>query len=185
MTTTSPDAAFQAFLATAWLPSFDGSAADDAAGEPRGNTHYGVVRATWDGAIARGAAVSDPNFDTAPKADFGIVLRIVCWDAINGDRLTTGGAGGVAVVLAAMAMAAGSDAATRLLQRLLPPLAVDGVMGPMTTALTVTGVQAGRNMVDELTTADEAFFASLANAPLYLHGWDRRAEAFAAVARAL
>ena len=31
--------------------------------------------------------------------------------------------------------------------------------------------------------ADEAFFASLPKAPMFLHGWTRRAEAFAAVAR--
>ena len=177
------DRAWQTFLATAWRPDFDGSASDDAPGEPRGNTHWGVIRPTWQTAMAHNVVVSDQNFDTAPKPDFGVVLRAVCWRSVWGDQISSAGAPGVAIVLANMAMAAGAYRAVMLLQRTLGGLVVDGAMGPATCGATIGAVYAGRDMIGDLTRADEAFFASLPKAPMFLHGWTRRAEAFAAVAR--
>lgn len=175
--------AWQTFLATAWRPDFDGSASDDAPGEPRGNTHWGVIRPTWKMAMAHDVVVSDHNFDTAPQSDFGLVLRAVCWWPVRGDQLSSAGAPGVAIVLANMAMEAGAYRAVMLLQRTLGHLVVDGTMGPATFAATINAIAAGSDMIGELTKADEAFFASLPKAPMFLHGWTRRAEAFAAVAR--
>lgn len=180
--TTIEDRAWQAFLDLAWRPDFDGSAADDAAGEPRGNTHWGVVRATWAGAFAfDGVTVSNSDFDTAPQSDFAKVLRWACWNAIDGDRLAQYGRGGTAIVLANMAMAAGARQAVLLLQRTLGTVVVDGVMGPVTRLATCAR---GQPLIDDLTNADDVFFAGLRTAPLYLHGWTRRAEAFRAAADA-
>lgn len=183
-TPTIADRAWERFLATAWRPGFDGSASDDAPGESRGNTHWGVIRSTWKTAMAHNAVVSDHNFDTAPQSDFGIVLRVACWRPVWGDQLSSIGAPGVAIVLANMAMAAGAHQSVMLLQRTLGALVVDGAMGPATYAATIGAVYTGRDMIGELTRADEAFFASLTKAPMFLHGWTRRAEAFMAVARA-
>ena len=177
------DRAWQTFLSTAWRPDFDGSASDDAPGEPPGNTHWGVIRATWETAISRGLVVSDPNFSTAPQADFALVLRWACWRPVYGDQLSSAGGAGVAIVLANMAMAAGAYRAVMLLQRTLGGLVIDGGMGPATYAATISALDKGRVLIGELTRADEAFFASLPNALMFLHGWTRRAEAFAAVAR--
>ena len=116
MTDTTADRAWQRFLDTAWRPDFDGSASDDAAGEPRGNTHWGVIRATWATALTNGVVVSNPNFDTAPQDDFGLVLRWACWRLIWGDQLSSAGGAGVAIVLANMAMTAGAHQAVMLLQ---------------------------------------------------------------------
>lgn len=178
----TPDVAFAAFLSLAWRPDFDGSAKDDAVGEPRGNTHWGVIRSTYDRSVASGAMVSDRNFDTAPKSDFAAILKRECWDACWCNQMVRGGAAGVAVVLANMAMAAGAGRAVLLLQRLIGAHE-DGQMGPKTTAATLKAIASGRDMIGELTAADEAFFAALMTAPLYLKGWNRRAEVFEAAAR--
>jgi len=181
----TPDAAYAAFEGLAWRPDFDGSAKDDAVEEPRGNTHWGVVRSTYDRSVAQGAPVSDPNFDTAPQSDFGIVLRRECWDACWCNQLVKGGAAGaagVALILANMAMAAGAPEAVLLLQRVVNTHQ-DGHMGPITVKATLAMLQAGKDVIGLLTNADEAFFATLKTAPLYLKGWDRRAEVFEAAAR--
>ena len=188
MTDSIADRAWRTFLATAWRPDFDGSATDDAPGEPRGNTHWGIIRATWKAAMAHNVVVSDQNFDTAPQSDFGVVLRAVCWQSIRGDQLSlVGGAcgAGVAIVLANMAMATGAYRAVMLLQRTLGHLVVDGAMGPATFAATIRAITAGLDIIGDMTRADEAFFASLPKAPMFLHGWTRRAEAFAVAARDL
>ena len=178
------DSAFDTFLTTAWRPDFDGSADDDAAGEPRDNTHYGVIRATWNTEVARGAPVSDANFDTAPKTDFATVLRMACWSAVKGDQLADAGLGGVAIVLANIAMASGSREAVLLLQRSVPGVSADGFFGPATFTMAVAfGHSPGADLIGKLTAADEKFLASLATAPEYLRGWTRRTEVFEAVAR--
>ena len=58
-------------------------------------------------------------------------------------------------------------------------------MGQVTFASVSAAVASGRDLIGELTRADEAFFASLITAPMYLKGWTRRAEVFEAVARGL
>lgn len=185
---TIADDTFATFLATAWRPEFDGSAADDAPGEPRGNTHWGVVRDTWNSAMHRGCVVSDPNFSTAPQSDFATVIRWTCWTPLWCNQLCAGGSPGVAIVLANMAMAAGSPAAVRILQRVLG-VREDGVMGPHTTAAAVASVHRGMDLIGQLTDADEAWFdALIANRPEFRQfraGWLRRAEVFEEVARSV
>ncbi|MDE2470065.1 MAG: hypothetical protein KGL35_15300 [Bradyrhizobium sp.] len=177
------DRAWRTFLSTAWRPDFDGSAADDAAGEGRGNTHWGVVRATWAAEVARGCPVLDQDFDTASQNDFGMVLRWACWRPLWCNQIALGGAPGAAIVLGNMAMVAGAREAVLLLQRMLGSVDSDGVMGPITCAAVIFAMQGRPDLIGDLTRADEAFFASLPTAPEFLAGWTRRAEVFAAVAR--
>jgi lysozyme family protein len=48
----------------------------------------------------------------------------------------------------------------------------DGIVGPQT--LRMANAMPAAQLIDRLTVADEKYLASLANAPMFIRGWDRR-----------
>ena len=179
------DRAWQTFLSTVWRPDFDGTRHDAAPGETF-NTVKGVTEGTWQTAQNAGVVSSSTALDDSTDNQLAAVIRWACWRPLWCDQLAKGGAPGVAIVLANMAMAAGAYEAVTLLQRTLGDVDVDGAMGPHTCVATIGAMHNRPDLIHDLTVADEAFFHALAQNPRYAKfegGWDRRAEVFEAVAK--
>ena len=164
--------AWDAALAFVWRPENDGADNNSAPGE-QFLTRWGVVEATWEHARDEGI-VPDVDLSQATKDDLATVLRTLFWNVCSCDRMAGGGARGVALMVFNMAMVAGPGRAARLLQRLIGATE-DGQIGPLTVSAMLSHTN-HLDLIDKLAVADEAFFASLAQAGRFLKGWDRRAE---------
>ena len=171
----TPDDAFFRFLTFVWRPENDGRRAGAAPGEAF-QTVRGVTADKWAEAIAHNVVPAGVPLSVATDDELTAVLRWGCWDPVWGNQLAKGGAPGLALVLANMAMVAGNAAAVRPLQALLPGLDVDGVMGPKTAARAVVAVKAeGRDLLGDLTDAYVEHFRTRPRASEFLAGWARRA----------
>jgi lysozyme family protein len=171
----SIDDAFQRFLAFVWRPENDGKRAGAAPGETF-QTVRGVTADKWAEAVAHKIVPAGVPLSVATDAELMGVLRWGCWDPVWGNQLTKGGAPGLALVLANMAMVAGNAAAVRPLQALLPGLVVDGMMGPQTAARAVVAVKVERaDLIGDLTDSYIDHFRTRLRASEFLAGWTRRA----------
>lgn len=155
---------FDACLALCW--QFDGLKDDAAQGE-KFATAYGVTQMTWDAAQDQG--IVDHDISAATKEDCAAILRANYWNTCGCPGMNPG----VNLMVFDNAMVCGSGHSSRLLQRIVGA-AQDGVVGPNTLRL-CNSFPAGQ-LIDKLKAADEAYYASLAKAPLFLKGWDRREE---------
>lgn len=176
---------FDVFLEFVWRPENDGKHLDAALGETFA-TVRGVTAKTWnDAAFARIVPSTVPIMD-ATNDQLIKVLRWCCWQRCWCDNLVSGGAPGIAVVVANMAMVAGSGAAVRELQRLLPrEIIVDGVMGPHTASSIISTNHIEHDLTKKLTDAYISYFSTLKHAPEFLRGWTRRARECEDVAHTL
>jgi lysozyme family protein len=147
-----------------WAPDRDGHQNDRAPGESFA-TAWGITQMTWNNAVANGI-VSGPLAD-ATRAQCKAIYRADYWDPLHCDSLNPG----VAFVLFNDAVLSGVDAAVRLLQRMVGATE-DGIVGPQT--LGMANAMQPSQLIDRLTVADEKYLASLANAPMFIRGWDRR-----------
>ena len=158
---------FQAAMDFIWAPDRDGAKNDSAPGEQFA-TAYGVTQMTWDSAVADGI-VSGALAD-ATKDQCEAIYRVRYWNALHASSLQDG----VDLMMFNSAVLAGAGHAAKLLQRIVGA-EQDGAIGPDTLRHANSfGVKA---LIDAIADGDEAFFASLANAPLFLRGWTRREEA--------
>ena len=152
---------------------FDGLRHDAAPGEAF-TTSYGVTAMTWE--TARGRGIVNKPIQEATQEDCGLILHDFYWDRVDGDNLPSG----TDLVIFNSAMIAGVRHAAPLAQRIVGA-DEDGIIGPL-TVLAIRGMHP-IPFIQAYTAADARFFAGLARAPLFLAGWDRRADA--AAARAL
>jgi len=157
-------ATFDACLALVW--QFDGLKDDAAEGEAFA-TAYGVTGVSW--AIARRQGIVDHDIDQATKADCAAILRANYWNTCGCPGMNPG----VNLMVFNDAMVCGSGHAARLLQRIVGA-AQDGVVGQ--TTLRLANSYPPGALIDKLKEADEEYYASLANADLFLKGWTRREE---------
>lgn len=155
---------FPVFMAFIWSPTNDGARRDNAPGETF-NTVRGITQMTWDAAARDGIVAGD--LQDATDAQLTAIYQANYWNALRCNELPAG----VDVMVANDAVLAGPGHAARLLQRCVG-VAEDGAIGPET----LRGVwRVGTApLIDKLHDADDAFFASLAKAPLFLGGWTRR-----------
>jgi lysozyme family protein len=162
-------------VSNAFVMQFDGFKNDAAPGENFA-TSYGVTEYTWNDACSRGI-VSGP-IGAATMADCVRIGRIMFWNVNNLSAVPSG----CNLVIYNNGFGCGVGHAAKLAQRVVG-VDQDGVIGPKTIAAIVAfGV---KSFIDAMVAADEAYFAALANAPLYLRGWDRREEAARNAAYAL
>lgn len=159
-------ATFDACLDFVWGPGRDGQRDDRAPGESFA-TAYGVTQASWDHAVQDGVVQGD--LADATREQCAAVLRAYYWNALHCSALPAG----VSLVVFNDGVLAGAGHTARLLQHVVGA-AQDGVIGPETLRLAASF--GDRRLIDALVAADEAFFASLHNAPLFLRGWTRREE---------
>jgi lysozyme family protein len=163
MSTTVP-ATYEACLAFVEGPSRDGSFNDSAPGEAF-VTHYGVTQYTWGMAVQQG--IVDGGFSSATTEQCAAVMRALYWNSMHCSSF----APGIGLMLFNDGVLCGTGHATRLVQRIVGA-AQDGVVGPQTLRLANSfGVKA---LIDAIVAGDDAYFAALKNAPLFLHGWLRR-----------
>lgn len=159
---------FDAAIEFALQPENDGQPYHVDAHDPGGGTAWGVTEATWATALAHGYVAGELLAD-ATQAQCVAILRAMYWNACCCDNLPRG----VDAAVFDMAMVAGPGRAVRLLQRVVGTVE-DASIGPK-TMLAVADAKP-RDIVMKLTTADEAFFASLNTFCYFGRGWDRRAE---------
>lgn len=161
MTAENPFAAALTFI---WGDDRDGHKNDSAPGETF-RTSWGVTQQTWDYAVAHGIVVGD--LAAASQDQCAAIYRVLYWNACNCPALPPG----VALMVFNDATLTGVGHATKMLQRVVGAIP-DGVVGPDTIKFVGRfGVGA---LLDALVTADDAYFAALANAPMFLNGWTRR-----------
>ncbi len=144
---------------------FDGLRNDSAPGE-KFTTGYGVTAMTWAEAVAVGCVQG--KLTDATQADCGKVLHDLFWARLDCDALPSG----VDLVVFNSGMVAGVNHAARLAQR-IAGVDEDGDIGPL-TLLAIKGMHP-IPFTTAFTAGDERFFSGLHNAPLFLAGWDRRA----------
>lgn len=152
---------------------FDGFKDDRAPGETFA-TAYGVTEYTWMWAVDK-KIVADKPIDQA-TADDCIAVRKEFWKEAGCDNW----ASGVDLMVYNAAVLSGIGHAVRFLQRQLN-VEDDGIIGPHTIAAEKAKDPAV--LIEDLYHADEEYLASLANAPLDLHGWLRREDYMRAHAR--
>lgn len=159
---------FDAWIAFAWRPDFDGQGDHVDAHDPGGETNHGITIGTWNDAVAHGLV--EGALHDATIEQLGLILRVRVWRPLSCDRLATG----VNMVVADMGMLAGVGRAARLLQQMVGA-GIDGDVGSLTcrAAAHVDPVR----LVRLLTQRDETFLAGLRNFKWFGRGWDRRAEA--------
>jgi lysozyme family protein len=166
--------AFDSFMKFIWRPENDGERIDSAYGE-QFITVKGVTSITWHDAQLHKIISNAIKLQDATDAELQLIIKWCCWDRCYGGQFSDAGLPGIALVLANMAMVAGSHAAIRILQHLLLVVNVDGSLGPKTFASTLSAAHSGRAMIGELTEAYITYFTALDKAALFLHGWTRRA----------
>lgn len=164
-------ATFDACLALCW--QFDGLKNDAAQGE-KFATSYGVTEMTW--GMAEDQGIVDHDIDTATKDDCANILHVMYYNACKCASLSPG----VNLMVFNDAMVTGVGHSARLLQRMVGA-AQDGVIGPET--LRLANALHAVALIEKLRVADEAYYAALRNAPLFLRGWTRREEFMAAQAK--
>jgi lysozyme family protein len=157
-------ATFDACLALVW--QFDGLKQDNAPGE-KFATAYGITQMTWDNAVEQG--IVEGPIAACTKADCAAILRALYWNTCGCPGMNPG----VNLMVFNDAMVCGSGHAARLLQRIVGA-AQDGVVGQ--TTLRLANSYPPGALIDKLKEADETYYASLANADLFLKGWTRREE---------
>jgi lysozyme family protein len=158
---------FQPSLAFVWRPENDGQPDHTDPGDSGGETNMGVTIASWNDAVAAGLVSG--TLAAASNDDLALILRKNYWDACQCDAL----AAGDDLAVFNFGMAAGPGRAERILQSVVG-VAVDGVIGPVTLA--AVAAQPPQMLIATFTAAEETFYTHCAGAPLFLRGWDRRAE---------
>jgi lysozyme family protein len=156
---------------------FDDTKNDQAAGE-NFQTAYGVTEYTWANAINEGIVPNKP-LSQATRDECLMILRA---DYFNRCRIIALPAGpNLQVYHTALLSGAGHAAA--LLNR---------IVGAVGTAVTVDTIRRANSfpggapaLIEALYVADETFLAALANAPKYIHGWDRAEDVMRAAAYAM
>ena len=151
-------------LGFVWQGDNDGAVNDQAQGE-KFATSRGITQTTWDDAVDSGVVTGE--LSSATSAQCATILKTNYWDFLACDQVSSG----CDLVIFNNGMVCGSGHAARLVQRIVGTVA-DGKIGPR-TLLAIRGY-GQQHFIDEMTTADEEYYAALANAPLYLRGWDRR-----------
>ena len=152
-------------LAFVWLPQNDGAPNNGAEGEDF-ITQWGVTADDWQVAVSRGVVTG--TIRTATKDQCAAVLRALHWDACNCGKM----ASGCDLMVFNDAMVCGSGHCTDLVQRIVDTTSSGFGIGPI-TLLAIRGMGA-KAFIQKMHDADEAYYAALAKAPLFLRGWDRR-----------
>jgi lysozyme family protein len=158
---------FQPSLAFVWRPENDGQPDHTDPGDSGGETNMGVTIATWNGAVSRGLVSG--ALATASSDDLALILKVDFWRVVGCDSLPAGDD----LAVFNFAMAAGPGTGARVLQSMLG-VGVDGDVG--TETLAAAAKLAPGDLIPKFTAAEETFYAHCAGAPLFLRGWDRRAE---------
>jgi lysozyme family protein len=161
-----PLTTFDAALEFIWDPDRDGHQDDRAPGETFA-TAWGITAMTWNAAVADGIVTGE--LADATQEQCAAIYRARYWAPLHCDSF----APGVALVLFADATLTGVGHVARLLQRIVGTVQ-DGAIGPRTIAAAARWIPDA--LIGELIGADEAYLATLANAPKFLHGWTRREE---------
>lgn len=163
---------FAACLAFVLGPDRDGHGDDSAPGEGF-LTRWGVTHPTWD--MAEHQGIVSGSLADATRAQCAAVLRALYWNVLHCSALGPG----VNLMAFNAGMLAGTGHAARLIQRIVGA-GVDGVIGPLTIhACDGFGDQA---LIDAIAAGDEAYYAALATADLFLRGWTLREQAARALA---
>ncbi len=158
---------FKAALDFIWGADRDGHQ-DDTAPTETFRTSWGVTQPVWDTACAQGIVTG--QLEDATQEQCAAIYRTLFWNALHCSSLPDG----VDLVLFSNACLAGVGHEARLLQRIVHAT-VDGAIGPETLRKACGfGTKA---LIDALIAADQEYLISLANAPLFIHGWTRREEA--------
>lgn len=155
-------------LAFVWRPDFDGQGWHCDPGDSGGATSWGITHSDWADSVAAGLVTG--TLQNASKADLERVLHVRFWNVCRCDALPPGDD----LAVFNFAMVAGVGRGERVLQSVLG-VGVDGIVGPKTLAAAAALPPA--TLIARFTAAEETFYAHCASAPLFLRGWDRRADA--------
>jgi lysozyme family protein len=155
---------FQSALDFIWQPQNDGHRNDSAPGENFA-TVYGVTQPVWDRACEEGLVTGD--IATADLAECTAIYHSFYWNAAGCQLLPAG----IDLMVFNDAVLCGTGHGSRLLQRVVGAKQ-DGAVGPKTLALVQR--MNTKEVIDQIASGDEAYFASLRNAPRFLNGWTRR-----------
>jgi lysozyme family protein len=161
------EVSWPAALAFVWLPNNDGQGYHCDPGDPGGATSWGVTHATWSDAVATGLVAGD--LANATQKALALVLHEKFWKPCRCDLLAPGDD----LAVFNFGMAAGIGRAERVLQSVVG-VPVDGDVGPVTLA--AVAALPPTTLTARFTAAEEAFYAHCGDAPLFLRGWDGRAD---------
>lgn len=160
-------------VAFIWQPTRNGHQDDSAPGEAF-RTSWGIIQTTWDTAVHAGIVTGD--LVNATQAQAGNIYLANFWNAMRLDALPPA----VGFVLFCDATLVGPGGITLLLQRIIgmDGSDIDGVIGDKTLAAAHAYLLKNSQtaLIDNLIAADEAYLATLSNAPKFLNGWTRREE---------
>lgn len=159
---------FDLWLQFAWRPENDGQGFHCDANDPGGNTNRGVTQKSWDDAVEAGYVTG--SLQEALTADLSKVLHTICWNACQCDQLPAG----IDIMVADMAMVAGSGASASCLQRIVGAKP-DGEIGPLTLKAVDRYHGSYGELLSRLWQADDAYYESLRQFRLWGRGWERRA----------
>lgn len=148
-----------------WRPENDGSPWHCTAHDPGLGTAWAVTQATWAAAVEHGYVSGDLR--DAAKADCGVVLQAMFWNAIRGNLLPSG----PDVLLMDIAVVDGPGRAARFLQRAVGATE-DGIIGPDTIRRSL--VPGPTTLLAALAGADDAFLRGLPSFKYFGRGWERR-----------
>ena len=156
--------AFRAAIQFIMGPSNDGHADDSAPGEAF-ITRWGITGMTWNYAASHGL-VTGALADATPQ-QIVVIYSALFWRAAGCYRLEPA----VGFMVFNDAVLCGTGHAARMLQRIVGAVE-DGIIGMDTENKAWRfGVPA---LIRAIAAGDDAYFATLANAPKFLNGWTRR-----------
>jgi lysozyme family protein len=147
-----------------FVMTFDGVKDDAAPGETF-KTSYGVTEYTWQDGVIHGLVTG--TIDNCTRADADTILRVLFWQAAGCPIMPAG----ADLMIYANCVASGIGHAVKLAQRIVG-VTQDAFAGPK-TRLAIIGYGVAK-FIAAMGAADEAYYATLPTANLYLHGWDRR-----------
>lgn len=159
-------ATFETALAFVGALCRDGRFDDSAPGETF-VTHYGVTQMTWDFAASHG--IVSGSFAAATPEQCAAVMRALYWNAMHCSSFQPG----VNLMLFNDSVLSGTGHVASLVARIVgstvPPTSV---IGP--DILRRANSFGAKRLIDAIAAGDDAYFAALRTAPLFLHGWERR-----------
>jgi len=130
-----------------------------------GYTNLGVTMATWEMYVERKSNIQEMRSLT--HADVEPLYRRLFWDRLWCDKMPAG----IDYLLFDFAVNAGVSKCVMLLQEAVGAH-VDGRMGPLTFAATVT--HDADDLIDKFSLAKEKHYRSLSNFDVYGKGWLNR-----------
>lgn len=136
--------------------------------DPGGPTNHGITQATLSAFIGRKATIADVQ--NLKKATAAIIYERSYWAPISGDKLPAG----LDYAVFDFGVNSGPSRAIKTLQKLLPGVTADGVVGPKTLAGIAAYAGGIEALIRAYCDARMKYLRELRTWPDFGRGWTRR-----------